>query len=206
MKIGIIDYNNCNLYSIYETIKTIRNNVSIIDSAKDIKNYDRLIIPGVGSANSALKFLKENGFIDEIKEHDRNGKHILGICLGMQLFFSTLHEHGQANGFGFFKSNIVPIKNIYNLTTNIGWRKIINTNSHRNFLKIKENSHFYFCHSYYAEIINEDKEFVLSELKKIPGVPSIINKDNIVGFQFHPEKSQRNGIKLLENYFEKYDG
>ena len=58
----------------------------------------------------------------------------------------------------------------------------------------------------YEEIINEDEEFVLSELKKIPGVPSIINKDNIVGFQFHPEKSQRNGIKLLENYFEKYDG
>ena len=64
-----------------------------------------------------------------------------------------------------FLNLIVPIKNIYNLTTNIGWRKIINTNSHKNFLKIKENSHFYFCHSYYAEIINEDEEFVLSELK-----------------------------------------
>ena len=89
MKIGIIDYNNCNLYSIYETIKAIRSNVSVIESAKDIKNYDRLIIPGVGSANSALKFLKENGFTDEIREHDRNGKHILGICLECDIFLNA---------------------------------------------------------------------------------------------------------------------
>tara|TARA_B100000780_G_C21103675_1_gene445505 strand:+ start:189 stop:803 length:615 start_codon:yes stop_codon:yes gene_type:complete len=203
VKIGIINYNFCNPHSIYQTMKSLTDNVEIVNDANNLKKFDKIIIPGVGAANSAIKYLKENGFIDEIKEFHLKEKNIMGICLGMQLLFNNLHEHGLTKGLGFFKSDIVQIDKVYSLKTNIGWRRIKkNLTKNNTIYAIKDENYFYFCHSYYAKMKQVEEKYVQFYLKDINQIPCIIKKDNIVGFQFHPEKSQKNGIKLLINYLQ----
>ena len=197
--IGILDYKFCNTKSIFETMDVISDNVKLITEPKQIKLVDKLIIPGVGSAFTAMKFLKSFGFTDEIREFVENEKFLLGICLGMQILFNNLSENGPVKGLGFFKSNVEPISKFLNLKTNIGWRKISNLENKKQF-NIKNGNFFYFCHSYFVELENEENKFMKFNISNYHNIPAVIEKNNIIGFQFHPEKSQKNGIELLKHF------
>ncbi len=195
--IGVLDYKYCNSKSVFETLNVLTDNLCYVNDPKKIKNIDKLIIPGVGSAKTSLDYLNKNGFTEEIIKFTEKGKYILGICLGMQILFKKLSENGQSEGLGFFDSNVEPINEITKMKTNIGWRKIQKKND---TLGITNNSFYYFCHSYFVKIKSIEEKYVLANIKDLNQIPAIVNKENIFGFQFHPEKSQKNGIKLLENF------
>ncbi len=195
--IGVLDYKYCNSKSVFETLNVITDNLCYVNNPKEIKNIDKLIIPGVGSAKTSLDYLNKNGFTEEIIKFTEKGKYILGICLGMQILFKKLSENGQSEGLGFFDSNVEPINEITKIKTNIGWRKIQIKNDS---LGITNSSFYYFCHSYFVKIKSTEEKYVLANIKDLNQIPAIVNKENIFGFQFHPEKSQKNGIKLLENF------
>lgn len=199
MKIGIIDYNAGNLQSVYNAIYNLGYNPSIIKDYKEIKNVDKLIIPGVGSANLAIKTLKKNNFVEEIISFYNKEKYILGICLGFQIFATKLFENGVSEGLGIINGDIIPISN--NFTNNIGWNSVLISDF--NSINIKKNQNcFYFCHSYYLKTYSEiEKNYCVGEIKLDSFiVPSIYRKKNFFGTQFHPEKSQIHGINFIQSF------
>ncbi len=196
MKIGILNYNACNLASIYHSIFRIGYDPIIIEEKDQFKNLDKLIIPGVGAANSCLNYLKKKKLFDEVDNFLKKKKPILGICLGLQIFSKKLHEHGLSDGFNFIDAEVVPFRDN---KINIGWSELIieNNNKWKN-LDLKS---FYFCHSYYLKFLDsKDIKFCHGFINFHEKVPSLIVKNNFMGVQFHPEKSQTNGNKFIENF------
>ena len=202
MNIGILDYKACNLSSIYYSIYRMGYDPIIINSAKEIKRIDKLIIPGVGSAKYCLDYLKKNGMFNEVKEFLNLEKHILGICLGLQIFSKNLYEHGTSEGFGLFDTEVIPINKLNHF--NIGWSKIIYNKTSSIPAEIIKNDIFYFCHSYYINFLNQnDKKNCLGFLDDEILIPSILLKDNFLGVQFHPEKSQKHGDNIIKYFLNK---
>ena len=146
-----------------------------------------------------MDYIKKNGIFYEINEFLNFDKPILGICLGLQIFSKNLYEHGNSEGFGLFNAEVIPLNNSNHF--NIGWSKI-NYNITNNLpTDIKTNDIFYFCHSYYLNFQNnEDKKNCVGYLNNDIFIPSILIKNNFIGVQFHPEKSQKNGENIIK-YF-----
>lgn len=203
MKIGILDYKACNLASVFHTIYNLGHDPIIINNINDFKKVEKIIIPGVGSANHCMNYLNNSGMTDEITKYKNKGMSILGICLGMQIFSKTLFEHGKTSGLGYIDGEILPINDNKD-TFNIGWSSVI-TKKNDNMLNIKNNSSFFFCHSYYLSIKkNINRDIVLGEVDIGKIIPAIVVKDNIVGVQFHPEKSQENGTSFLDFFINRF--
>ena len=198
MKIGILDYNACNLASIYYSIYRLGYDPIILKEKSDIKKVDKLIIPGVGAAKSCLDYLIKNQLFNEINLFLNAGKPILGICLGLQIFSKNLYEHGKSQGLNIIDADVIPFDK--NNQFNIGWSNVrIPENSflYRDF----SNKYFYFCHSYFLKFNNQDDmRLCHGEINHNNIVPSIIVKNNFMGVQFHPEKSQINGTKFIEKF------
>ena len=199
MKIGILDYNACNISSIYYSIYRLGHDPKIIKNSKEFRNIDRLIIPGVGAAKKCIDYLNQNGIFNEIQKFLDSKKPILGICLGLQIFANNLYEHGLSKGLGLIDAEVIPFqkKNLFN----IGWQNLEIVNKNTKFGNIENNNSFYFCHSHYLKFNkkkDEDECVGISKFENL--VPSLIIKENFVGMQFHPEKSQKNGSKLIKNF------
>lgn len=203
MKIGILDYKACNIASVFHSIYNLGHDPIIIDKKNHFKKIDKLIIPGVGSANHCMEYLKNNEMVYEITKYKDKGMSILGICLGMQIFSKTLFEHGKTNGLGYVEGEVIPISKNMNMF-NIGWNNV-KINNKNNKIDIKDNSSFYFCHSYYLNLIDKsDNNIILGEVNIGKNIPAIIVKENIIGVQFHPEKSQENGLAFLNFFISKF--
>lgn len=193
MKISIIDYHTGNTMSLFSALEFLGYK-PIISNKKEIESSDVMILPGVGSFGRAMKKIKNLGLIDPINKHVMSGKKLIGICLGMQLLFSKSHE-GEINyGFNFIKGDVTALKKGYDKIPNVGFKKTnwINKDSFFNF----NNSKFYFTHSFAAHPINKSEiicEFNHNKNNYCCGV----NRNNIYGFQFHPELSSDDGIELL---------
>lgn len=191
IKVGIIDLEINNIYSIFNAFKKIGYNTSIIKNK--FKNYDFIVLPGVGSFKEGMKSLKKKSLANELKESVLiKKKKLIGICLGMQLLFSDSEEFGKTNGLGLISGKVKKFKKKNNFSIPvIGWYK---TSSFKKKLK---NKYFYHIHSYYCE--PEEKSSILSttEYEKF-NYCSSVHKENILAFQFHPEKSGENGISLLK--------
>ncbi len=203
MRICIIDYGVGNLNSIYTQIKKNYSDVYISNEEDKISNSDKLILPGVGSANFAMKKIREMK-LDKVLEHEvlKKKKPILGICLGMQVFFENLYENGMSKGLQFKKGNVRKINEKFKNTVvpNIGWGKVNFKNTEiENF--IGKYNNFYFCHSYYVDTDNKN---YLAFLDKT-SIPAATLKNNIIGVQFHPEKSSVSGELLLKWFIEKFN-
>ena len=194
MKIGILDcFFGGNIYNVTKAIDKLGHTPIITNSIKS--DIDGLIIPGVGSfANSSSKI---NILKDSIHNFARS-KPILGICLGMQLLAEKGFEHGENKGLGLISGECVKI-NTQGVLPNIGWRKLDIIKNSRLLANI-ENESFYFMHSY--EVINYTDCVSLSKYKGHQFV-SVIEHENIFGVQFHPEKSNIQGLKLLENFLKE---
>ena len=184
-----MDYSVGNLKSIEKALKKFGAECIISCERKYLKECDAIILPGVGSFDSAMKSIPKE-FLDEISD-----KYILGICLGMQILFER-SEEGKENGLGLIKGEVKRLRNV-DIIPHMGWNKINIIRDSDIVNGIRNGEYFYFVHSYYC-IPRED----VTVATCFYGIefPAIIEKGNIFGTQFHPEKSGKNGLKIIENF------
>lgn len=200
--IAIINYGMGNLGSVLNMLKRLGDYEAIITSdLEKIESAEKLILPGVGSFKKAMENLEKGGFLPILKKKVlQNKTPIMGICLGMQLFFNK-SEEGDCNGLGWIEGDVVRFNNKDNKKLNIphmGWN-MVHIKKESNFSKdLYYENKFYFVHSYHA--VCRDENDVLMATKYGYEFVSAIERDNIYGFQFHPEKSHKYGKKLFENF------
>tara|TARA_B100000242_G_C42912756_1_gene423200 strand:- start:100 stop:714 length:615 start_codon:yes stop_codon:yes gene_type:complete len=203
MKIAIINFNSGNLYSIKKSIKDLRHEPFICHDSNDLKKCDKIILPGVGSFNQAMKYLLKFGFVDAMNELVfKKGLDILGICLGMQLFCKSSNEQNYTEGLSFVEADVLELKNLgcELKLPHIGWNNVQFKKESKIFNGIKNNSDFYFVHNF-AVKCNDDK-LVLTTTNYDVEFVSAFQKDNIYAVQFHPEKSSASGLKIIQNFLE----
>lgn len=207
-KVVIIDYGHGNLYSINQACKHLGYNPIISSSEEDIINADSLILPGVGAFKVAMDELNNKNLIQPIKEFVKKGNYLMGVCLGMQLLFDSSEEFGKNEGLGLVEGEIKKFPSTYDnkkiRIPQIGWNNIFeehNINKWENspLKEITKNDYLYFIHSYYATTKNS--KFVLS-YSDYEGIKycSSVQKENVFGFQFHPEKSGEKGLTIYKNF------
>ena len=201
--IAIIDYGVGNLFSLCSSLKYIGAD-SIVTSDKDvIRSADKLILPGVGAFSDAAKKLSDSGLDILIKQEAERGKDIMGICLGMQMLFERSYEYGTHTGLGLLRGEVVPMKGSIpeNLKVpHIGWNALDFTREHKLFKYIKNGDCVYFVHSYYASGC-DDSLIATAEYGK--PLTAAVALDNIMGCQFHPEKSGKVGMDILRAFCEE---
>jgi glutamine amidotransferase len=198
--IAIIDYGAGNLKSIQKALEFVGEETVILEEGKnaDLDKYAGLVLPGVGAFPGAMKRLKENNFVDFIEKFVVTGRPFLGVCLGMQLLFEWGFEDQKTAGLSLLKGTVIKMETDYKIP-HMGWNQLEIIKNDPLFNGLPENPHFYFVHSYQlAEVTDE----VMATVGYGTTVPAVIKKDNVIAFQFHPEKSGDNGIKLLENFRE----
>ena len=200
MNISILNYNACNLASVYNAFYGLGAEVKIINDRKEIKKSDKLVIPGVGAAKSAIDYLHKKDLYYAVSDFLKSGNPILGICLGFQIFSENLYENGHSIGFGCLKGNVIEFKEKTQYPKfHIGWNKININQNLSNFLKIQNNLSFYFCHSFFLKLKNTSElDYGTSFFQN--KFPAIVLKENFLGTQFHPEKSQTNGERILTKF------
>lgn len=199
--IAIIDYGLGNLNSVYKALERLGFEAVITDDFDVINSSKAIILPGVGAFRDAMENLNQTGLIDCIKENVKNGKAILGICLGMQLLYEKSFEDGEWEGLGFLSGEIVKFNEDLKVP-HMGWNrlKINSKNSNNEILKyVNEGDYVYFVHSYYAQ---SDFTEVLTYADYGVKVPGVVAKGNVFGMQFHPEKSGETGLNLLKAFGE----
>lgn len=208
-KVAIVDYGLGNLFSVNQACQNVGINSIVTADKKTISEADALILPGVGAFGNAIDNLKKARLLDVIFNFGASGKPFLGICLGMQLLFDESEEFGEHKGFGFIKGKIVRFTNEMNQheklkIPQIQWNKIYRKPDASSWegtvLERTENDEFmYFVHSYYA--VPEDESNILSLTKYVNiEYASSVLKSNIVGIQFHPEKSGEKGIEIYRKW------
>ena len=198
--IAIIDYGMGNIHSVQKALQLYGAKTTVTNKNEEIKAADKAVLPGVGAFDDAMSELKKQGLISALKEYIKNKKPFLGICLGMQLLFEESEEASQANGLGILKGGVKRFKGLSGLKVpHMGWNQLKKDSSQCPLLKdIPDNSYVYFCHSYYPEPKNQD--IVAATTDYGINFSSVVWKDNIYGVQFHPEKSQKTGLRMLENF------
>lgn len=197
-EIVIIDYNTGNVDSVIKASKLFNSSVELTNNYEAIENAKKIILPGQGSFSYGMEQLHTLRLVDLIKDKVINKKTpILGICLGMQILASSGIENKYAEGLGFIDGEIKKIPTKQKLP-HIGWNEVSFKNTNKIFSDINNNENFYFVHSYYFQCKN--KENIIGTSNYGFEFPSVIQKDNIIGCQFHPEKSLKNGLKLMGNF------
>jgi imidazole glycerol-phosphate synthase subunit HisH len=201
--VAIIDYGVGNLFSLCRSFDAINEKAVITADPKIIEKADRIILPGVGAFEDAAKKLKSTGMGEIVKAQAKNGKPLMGICLGMQLLFDKSFEYGEFEGLGLIHGEIRPISDVipkdYKIP-HIGWNSLNFTGKKCDFFKyIEEGNYVYFVHSFYAT--NCDKDTVATTEYGAPLTAAVAN-GNVYGCQFHPEKSGEVGMKILKAFCE----
>lgn len=199
--IAVIDYGMGNLRSVGKAIEHLGASVYVGSDRKRLSQAQKLILPGVGAFGDAIRELRKRHLIPLIKKAVQNGKPLLGICLGLQLFFEKSEESPAVKGLGIWKGSVrrFPIQKKKNLKIpHMGWNQVQLERRVPFVSRIKNGSYFYFVHSYYAE--PKDKSLIVGETNYGVDFPSILTSGNIFAVQFHPEKSQRAGLEILKNF------
>ena len=202
--VGIIDISINNILSIKRAFENIGSKVTIIDEQRNVEKFDIIVLPGVGAYHEAMKKLRDTKLILSIEQALNKNKSFLGICLGMQLLFEESEEFGLTKGIGFFKGKVKNF-NKFNVEkqTFIGWNRV-KFKAKQILIQEKSiekdllNSAFYFVHSFFVNCENKEIEAGTSFNGKL-NFSSIVKKDKVVAFQFHPEKSGNSGLILLKN-------
>ena len=207
-KITVLDYKCGNIFTIINALSKQGYEVDVTEDFKSIVNSNKIILPGVGAFSAGIGGLKTKYLDEALKIFVKKGNPILGICLGMQLLFSKSSEFGQHKGLNFIKGNVKKLLREKNKKIpHTGWNSIqINTfslnknNQARKFLNgIKDNSYFYFVHSFAARV-SDKKDNLSYTMYGGEKFSSIVSKENVFGTQFHPEKSGKVGYNLLKNF------
>ena len=205
MKITIVDYNSGNISSVINSFSEISNDkvdIGVTSDLNKIKSSDKLVLPGQGSFKSCVEALNNiKGLVETLNEMVINRKKpLLGICVGLQMFADVGYEEIETKGLGWISGKVLKIDNQngkYKLP-HIGWNQINIVKESQIFKNIENNSHMYFVHSY--EFIPEDKSVVSATTDYSSKVVCAIEKENIFGTQFHPEKSDKLGLQIINNF------
>lgn len=201
--IGIIDYGAGNLHSVLKAIKQLGYETKLITKASDhTDEITKLILPGVGNAKVAMDVLDRSGLSDYLKERVSDGIPLLGICLGMQLLLEK-SEEGNVDCLGFLKGSVPEFTDESEKIPHMGWNQVTDVQNHFLFEDIPDETDFYFVHSYFAQ--PENQEDILGETNYGINFASVIGNSQVMGVQFHPEKSGKYGIQLLDNYCKQGD-
>ena len=198
--VAIVDYNMGNLASVYNACKLIGVEAVIESDPYKIKEYDRVILPGVGAFKDAMENLKSTGMYEAIIEFSKSGKPMIGICLGMQLLFESSEEFGLTKGLGIIPGKVVAFdKSKMDMddhkVPHMGWNKIFHNEC--TLFDGLVNPYLYFVHSFH--VVTEEK-YSIGTTHYGYDFTSAVQKNNIYGFQPHPEKSHDNGIQILKNF------
>ena len=198
--IGVIDYGAGNLRSVCNSLKKLSVNSTLIRSPEDIKDISSIIFPGVGSFGDSSEQLKKQRLFDPIKSWLKEDRPFLGICIGFQMLFEKSDESPNSDGFGIIPGKVVRFPEENSLKVpHMGWNEIQFKNSSDPIWQgIKTSTHFYFVHSYYPEPLESNS--VSSITSYGLEFASSVRCGNIFGTQFHPEKSQAAGLKLISNF------
>lgn len=200
--IAIIDYGVGNLFSLTSSFKKIGVDVVATADKEVIKSADKLILPGVGAFADAVKKLRDSGLDKVIIDEAKKGKKIMGICLGMQLLFEKSYEYGEHDGLGLLKGKVVPMENRIpaNLKIpHIGWNALDFKRDSEIFRYINNGDFVYFVHSFYAD---ECDDSVIATSEYGAEITAAVQKENVYGCQFHPEKSGSVGLNILKAFCE----
>ena len=199
-KIALLDYEMGNLHSVSKALEHAGADVDIINQPTEMDMYSALVLPGVGNFGDCSEKCREHGFDELTIKWIKSGKPFFGICVGMQLLMEESEEAPGVPGLGIFKGKVRLFKpdEPSLKVPQMGWNQLNQRSADPIFNGIPDNSYFYFVHSYYVE--PEDKEIILGETDYGINYCSFIQNNNIYATQFHPEKSQKTGLKLLENF------
>ncbi len=205
MKVTIVDYNSGNISSVINSFKEVAKdkvNIEVTADLNKINSSDKVVLPGQGSFKSCVDALnKINGLTEALSEFAINNKKpLLGICVGLQMFADIGYEETETKGLGWISGKVSKVDNQngkYKLP-HIGWNQINIVKQSKIFENIENNSHMYFVHSY--EFIPEDKNVISSTTDYSTNIVCSVEKENIFGTQFHPEKSDKLGLKIIDNF------
>jgi len=198
--IAVVDYGVGNLFSLYSSFKKVGADVVVTADKQKLQDADRILLPGVGAFEDAIKKLRESG-LDHVLEMERQkGKYLMGICLGMQMLFEKSYEYGEHEGLGILKGEVVPMRGVVDdklKIPHIGWNALHFTRPHFLFKDVQEGAFVYFVHSYFA---SNCQDSLLATMEYGATLTASVAKDNVLGCQFHPEKSGEVGLNVLRAF------
>jgi glutamine amidotransferase len=196
-QVAIIDYGVGNLRSVEKAFAATGCAAVVSADENLLRKAERLVLPGVGAFGACMNALTERGFDELVRERVAAGTPLLGVCVGMQMLFEASEEFGPTPGLGLLRGRVRRFRN--NLVVpQVGWNQILQRKSHPLFEGIEDCTFFYFVHSYYCEPV--EREVVLGETDYGIAYASVVARESLCGVQFHPEKSQAPGLRLLSNF------
>ena len=205
MNVTIVDYNSGNISSVINSFKAVAKdkvNIEVTSDLKKIKSSDKVVLPGQGSFKSCVEALKSiEGIVDALNEFAiTNKKPLLGICVGLQMFADVGYEETETKGLGWISGKVTKIDNQNGKfkLPHIGWNQINIVKESKIFQNIENNSHMYFVHSY--EFIPKNTNVISATTDYSSKIVCSVEKENLFGAQFHPEKSDKIGLKIIENF------
>ena len=205
MNVTIVDYNSGNISSVINSFKEVAKdkvNIEVTSDLIKIKSSDKVVLPGQGSFKSCVDALNSiDGLVDTLNEVAINDKKpLLGICVGLQMFSDIGYEETETKGLGWISGKVLKIDNQNGKfkLPHIGWNQIDIVKDSKIFKDIENKSHMYFVHSY--EFVPEDKNLISSTTDYASNIVCSVEKENIFGTQFHPEKSDKIGLKIIDNF------
>jgi glutamine amidotransferase len=196
--IAIIDYGMGNLRSVEKGFLKVGADVKVTSSPEDVEKADGVVLPGVGAFKGCMSELQNLDLIDSVVESIKKGKPYLGICLGLHVLFTESEEFGRCRGMDIFRGQVVRFENSDLKIPQMGWNQLNIQKDNPLFNDIPDKSYFYFVHSYY--VAPDDASIVATTTDYGIEFTSSVWKDNIFAVQFHPEKSQTLGLRLLKNF------
>ncbi len=200
MSVVIVDYDVGNLRSVQKAFERVGASAVVERDAEKISSAKALVLPGVGAFAECMNNLRGFGLLEAVKDFISSGRPFLGICVGYQLLFEKSEEFGDSTGLGIFKGKCVKFRtpaSSGHKIPHMGWNQVENKNKSRLLEGIEDGSDFYFVHSYYPV---PEEDIVTSQTEYGEVFASSVERGNIFATQFHPEKSQRVGLKVLENF------
>ena len=198
--IALIDYGMGNIHSVKKALEVCGAKVLVTNNPEDISASEKIVLPGVGAFDDAMCQLQEQGLVSVIKEGIKNKKPFLGICLGMQLLFEESEEAKNKKGLSILKGRVRKFPSGDFKVPHMGWNQIKESGRNRTVLLegVAEESFLYFCHSYYPQ--PKDKGIIAATTEYGLNFASFVQWENVFGVQFHPEKSQETGLKIIGNF------
>lgn len=196
-QLAIIDYGVGNLRSVEKAFAANGCTAVVSSDEKVLRQAERLVLPGVGAFGACINNLVARGFDDLVRERVAAGTPLLGVCVGMQMLFQESEEFGASRGLGFLRGRVRRFSADL-VVPQVGWNQVRQQNSNPLFAGISDSAFFYFVHSYYCE--PTEPEVIAGETDYGGRYASVVARENLFGVQFHPEKSQRDGLRMLANF------
>lgn len=195
--IAIVDYGVGNLNSVQKALMHLGHEAVITSDAQVLACAAGVVLPGVGAFGDAMDNLALRGLVSPLRALSQEGKPLLGICLGMQLLFTTSEEHGRHVGLGIIEGHVRRMRGDYKVP-HVGWNELTIQSPHPLLEGVRTGDHAYFVHSYYVEPVNFAA--VIATTDYFQDVPAAVAQGSVLGLQFHPEKSSRAGLRMLANF------